>query len=376
MDPSASSETAAEALRARTATVARGRAFLLRLGLTLAGLALYEASGASAQLLAGLHARFEGAWWPVHLLYLALSTAALGALMMPVSLYEDFVVEARESGLETQFEDWVPGLIRNFAIDLAGGVALFLLFYGLLAWFPRAWWAVGAAIYGLVSWGLSLIPMLQGPKEDELAELHEPALRERLTALLGRAGFPDYRLLRWRGEAASETSMLAILGLGRRRRVVISEAMLNDYADEEIEALLAHELGHPKHADIARYNLLGALLALAAFGAADLGTRGLVALFGRPPIEHLASYPLLASAVLLASFLCLPVMNAYSRRREYAADAFAHGLTSGSALRSALEKLGGTTANALVPAGILDLLVHNQPDFAHRLQRLARMGSP
>lgn len=374
MEHPVSSEDPASASRARIATDARGRAFLLRLVLSLAAFAAFDASGASARLLDGLNARFEAAWWPVHLAYLSLVTAALGILLLPMSLYEDFVVEARESGEETQFEDWIPGLLKTFAIDLVGGVAIFLLIHGLLVIFPHGWWLAASGVYALVAWGLSVIPMLQGPPADELDELRDPILRERLTELLARAGFPHYRLFRWTGESADEMPVLALLGVGRSRRVVVSSALMRDFTEEEIAALLAHEVSHPRHADTAWYNVLNAALALLAFGATDLLARGTAWLLDRPALDGLASYPILAGAVLLTSFLCLPALNAYSRHREYAADRFARTLAGDEPLRTALEKLGGSPTPS--PAGPFDLLVHNQPDFSHRLHRLAQRGSP
>lgn len=361
-------ENTAEA-QAASADAARGRLFLWRAVATVAALAAYECSGASGRLLAGLAARFGGAWWPEHLIYLAISLFGLGVLLLPFSLYEDFVLEARETGRETDFEAWTLDVLKAMGVDLLAGVGFFLALFGLMTWLPGLWWLAGAAVYGVVNAVIGIVPLLQGPPEDELGELRDPPLRERLALVLQQTGRPSYDLLRWHGEEAEMRPLLALQGLGRRRRVLISQAMLRDFTHDEIAALLAHEAAHLRNLDLTRLNVLSTLAALAGFAATHVILRLCVGWSDVPVPAGLASFPLLTCALLVMSFCLLPLLNAFTRRREYIADAVAARFAGDLPLRDALVKLndGGPAA---APPTTLDLLLNSHPSLAQRLWRL------
>lgn len=367
-----SRENAADA-QANAAGAVRGRLFLLRAAATFAALAAWQLSGASARLLDGLNARFDDAWWPVHVLYLAIALSGLGVLMVPFSLYEDFTLEERETGEETDFTAWTLDLAKVMGIDLLSGVGFFLALYGLIEYLPRGWWIAAAILYGLVNFAIVVIPMFQGPPEDELGELRDPVLQERLDGVLRQSGQPAIERLRWMGEGADEQYLLALQGVGRRRRIIISDGMLRDFTVEEIAALLAHEAAHLRNFDTTRLNVMAFLAALAGFAATHAVARLCTAWWDAPPAGELASFPVFAGALLGVSFAGMPFLNAFSRRCEYIADAVAGRLAGEIPLREALEKLnqGGPAA---APATTFDLLLHSHPNLAQRIWRL-RGGS-
>ena len=367
-----SNEDAAD-VSAPSADAARGRVFLLRALATFAALMIYQLSGASARLLDGLYSRFDGSWWPTHLIYIAISLFALGALMLPFSLYEDFILEARETGDETDFEEWTLEILKIIGIDLVAGTGFFLALYGLLMWLPRAWWLVAAVLYGMVNCIIMIVPMLQGPPEDELGELREPILAGRLKDIMQQSGRPAIELLRWHGEGADEQDMLALQGFGKRRRAIISAAMIRNFTSDEIAALLAHETAHLRNFDTARLNVLSFIAALFGFAATHVIARLCSLWFDLPPMGELAAFPVFTCALLAASFAGLPLLNAFSRRREYVADAIAARIAGEIPLCSALEKLndGGPAA---APATTFDLLLNSHPGLHQRLWRLRGEG--
>ncbi len=355
--------------RAQAADTARARVFLLRAAASFVALVAYQLSGASAHLIAGLGARFSGSWFPVHAIYIVISLFGLGVLMLPFSLYEDFILEARETGEETDFEEWTIEILKVIGMDLLAGSAFFLAIYGLLEWLPRAWWIVAAAIYGVINCVTTILPMLQGPAEDELAELREPVLRERFSAILKQCGQRDFEVLRWQGEGSNQQSMLALQGIGKRRRIVISEAMLRDFTADEIAALLAHEASHLRSFDTMRLNILSFIAALLGFAATNALMKIFGAWFDCPPSGDLAAFPIFTGTLLAVSFAGLPLLNAFSRRREYVADIVAARIAGEIPLREALEKLndGGPAAT---PGTVLDLFLESHPGLHQRLWRL------
>ena len=368
MSPISPAEHSAS-LRTQLADAARGRAFLLRMIATLAVLAIYQFSGVSARLIESLQVRFDGSWWAVHIIYLLVTLFGLGSLLLPLSLYEDFIVEAQETGEETDFAAWLPEIFRSLAIDLAAGLAFFLALYGLMFFLPRTWWIAAAALYTAITWVASIVPQFQGPPADELTELRHENLPERLAAILQRAGLPACKLLRWHGEGSGDAPMLMLQGIGNPKAVILSDALIREFSSEEIEAMLAHEASHPHHADTTRFNVLGGLLALASFGATALIAKIVSLRFAGADIASLPAFPFFAGLILTTTFAGVPVLNAYTRRREYAADAFAAKLAGETPLRSALEKLNDGDKTA-APASVFDLLLHAQPDVPQRLWRL------
>ena len=368
MNPLSSDEHAAS-LRTQLADAARGRAFLLRMIATLAVLAIYQFSGVSARLIESLQVRFDGSWWAVHIIYLLVTLFGLGSLLLPLSLYEDFTIEAQETGEETDFMEWLPEIFRALAIDLAAGLAFFVALYGLMIFLPRTWWIAAAAIYAAITWFASLVPQFQCPPADELAELRHEDLPERLAAMVQRAGLPACKLQRWHGEGSGDSPMLMLQGIGNPKAVIVSDALVREFSAAEIEAMLAHEASHPRHADTTRFNVLGGLLALAAFGATAAIAKLVTMRFPGADIASLPAFPFFAGLVLVTTFAGVPALNAYTRRREYAADAFAAKLAGEAPLRSALGKLNDGN-NTAAPAGVFDLLLHAQPDVPQRLWRL------
>lgn len=372
MNPLSSDEHAAS-LRSQLADAARGRAFLLRMIATLAVLAIYQFSGISARLIESLELRFDGSWWAVHIVYLLVTLFGLGSLLLPLSIYEDFTIEAQETGEETDFMEWLPDIFRSLAIDMILGLAFFLALYGLIFLLPRTWWIAAAALYAAISWAASIIPQIQGPPDDELTELRHEHLPERLAAILQRAGLPACKLQRWHGEGSGDSPMLILQGVGKPKAVILSDALIREFSADEIGAMLAHEASHPRHADTSRFNVLGGLLALAAFGASAAIAKLVAMRFAGADIASLTAFPFFAGLILATTFAGVPALNAYTRRREYAADAFAAKLVGEAPLRSALEKLNDGDKTA-APADLFDLLMHAQPAVPQRLWRL--QGSP
>ena len=149
--------------------------------------------------------------------------------------------------------------------------------------------------------------------------------------------------------------------------------MLEGYSHDEILAVLAHEVGHYKHRDLPRMLALGALLAGVGFFAAQRGVTWLLAETGQPGLADLSTFPLLASALMIASFAVMPVVNAFSRAREYAADGHAvRAMGSSRPLVSALEKLSRQNLASRNPSPLVEFLLYSHPSLERRIKH-ARM---
>ncbi|MBU1694598.1 MAG: M48 family metallopeptidase [Verrucomicrobia bacterium] len=358
-------------LRARKYEAVHNRLFLLRLVITLGVVAAYLLTGASAELADGLRTRFGRGWLLVNGFYTLITLFGFSALMFPLSYYGDYVVE-RRYGLSRQSpEGWFLDYLKSLGLELMLGVVFFSVIYALLRWLPGSWWLWATACYVLFAVVLtSLAPVVILPLFHKIEPLDNAELVAAAGDLARRAGVRVVGVFRWGLEEKTETANAALAGLGRTRRILLGDTLLKGYSREEILAILAHELGHYRHGDIARLMAAGAALAALGFFVAQAALKGLVAVFGFASPADIGSFPLLVFCLFLFSLIALPFSNAYSRRRELAADDYAvRTVESAGPLVSALDKLASQNLAVRRPAAWLEFLLYSHPSIARRIER-------
>lgn len=356
-------------IRARAYESVHNRLFLLRLALTLALVWAYLLTGASALLADGLRARFGASWWLVNGLYTLITLFGFSALMFPLSYFGDYVIE-RRYGLSHQTpEGWFLDYLKTLGLELLLGVVFFSVIYALLRWLPGSWWWWATTFYVLFAVVLSsLAPVLILPLFHKIEPLDQPELVAATEALARRAGVRVVGVFRWGLEEKTEAANAALAGLGRTRRILLGDTLLKGYSREEILAILAHELGHYRHGDIARLIAAGTILAALGFFVAQAALKGLVAAFGFAGPADIGSFPLLVVCLFLFSLIAMPFSNAYSRRRELAADEYAVRSSGAAApLVSSLNKLADQNLAVRRPAAWLEFLLYSHPSIARRI---------
>lgn len=363
--------------RARRYEAAHNRLFLARIALTVAALAAYQFTGASAQLAEGLRSRFGQAWILVNALYTLTTAFGFEALMFPLSLYGDWVLEHRYGLSKQGLDGWFLDYLKALVIELLLATAFFGVVYGFLRYAPGLWWAWATLFYVLFAVVLTAIaPVVIMPLFHKFEPLENPALAEAVRGFAEKAGLKIIGVFRWGLDEKTTTANAALTGLGRTRRIILGDTMLSRYTQDEIIAVLAHEIGHAKHRDLARHIVTGTVLAAAGFYAAHLFLRALVARFGFAGPADIGAFPLFVFCLFVFSLITMPLANAYSRRREFAADAYAVGAVgSASALVSALEKLADQNLADKEPPLWIELLLHSHPSMTRRIRR-ARAVEP
>ena len=294
---------------------------------------------------------------------------------LPFSIYGTFWLEARFG-----FNRTTPQL---FMIDLLKGGVLLFLFGGtlsaLILWVMVAtgpyWWT-----FGWLTWvGFSLLqlwayPRLIAPLFNRFSPLADETLKGRIERLAKRIGFAirDVRVMD--GSRRSAHGNAHFTGIGRNKRIVLFDTLVETLSPDEAEAVLAHELGHFKLHHVRNGFLLGA-------GASLLGFALLGVLLGQPwfysglgvtvPSNHLALL-LFAMAGPVFAFFLTPFLAAYSRRHEFAADAFAAQVSDAVALTQALVKLYRDNASTLTPDPLYAAFYYSHPPPLARLARLEK----
>jgi STE24 endopeptidase len=346
---------------------------VLSLAWSAALLAVLLASGLSGAIRDAIEGRVASAVVVV-LLYIL----AVVVLHEPISLllgwYSGFVLEQRY-GLSRQsiggwLRDYTKGTVLSVLLALAAGS---LVYWTMRTW-PAWWWlAAAAALSLLLVLLVNLAPVLLLPLFFRLAPLDRPPLRERLERLAERAGARVVGVYRWDlGEKTSKANA-ALTGLGRTRRILLADTMLDQYSDDEIEVVMAHELAHHVHHDIWTGIAVETALVVLGFLAAHLVLIGVGPVFGVRDVADPAGLPLLLLAAGAVSLVLLPLALALSRRHERRADRFALDLTARpDAFISAMRRLGAQNMAEERPSRLVQWLFHSHPPLEERLDAAAR----
>ncbi len=296
-------------------------------------------------------------------------TALLQALTFPLDVFSGFVLEHR-FGLSNQtaaqwFKDWGKGFALSFGLGLLGVEVV----YFTLRHFPGVWWLICAAVFIAFFVLLArLAPVLLMPLFFKFEPLENEELKNRLLKLSERVGARVESVWLWKLSEKSKKANAALTGWGSTRRIILADTLIENHSPDEIEVILAHELGHHVAGDIRHGILLQSGLTLAGFFLIHLALGTWTWRLGFEGPADFANLPLLLLVTTAASLAVLPWSNAFSRWRERAADTFALNTTNlREAFISAMEKLAVQNLAQQQPHPVLEFLFHSHPSVAKRI---------
>jgi STE24 endopeptidase len=307
------------------------------------------------------------------LLIVALYAAVLGVLYglldVPLSYYSGFVLPHRY-GLSTQtFRAWLWDQAKGAAIGGALGLIVLEVMYALLRASPNWWWLWTALAMLLFSVVLStLAPVLIFPLFYKFTPLDDQELVARLTRLAERAGARVRGVYRFDMSRKTVQANAALTGLGNTRRIILGDTLLENFSPDEIETVLAHELGHHVHADLGKGILVQSALTLGGLWLASLALRWGVAVFGFQSVADVAALPWLALVLGIFGLITTPLSNAYSRWRERLADRYALNTTQQpQAFASAMTRLANQNLSDADPERWVEVLLYSHPAISRRV---------
>ena len=307
-------------------------------------------------------------------LYFLIVMVSYGIVSAPLDFYSGYILPHRY-GLSCQsLRSWLADEAKGGILALTLGAALVVVIYLCLLEFPQTWWLLAFAFVVLVSVVLSnLAPVLILPLFFKTKPLDDPELRKRLLSLAERSQtkIRDVFQINFSSKTTAGNAML--MGWGNTRRIVIGDTMLQHYAPEEIEVVMAHELGHHRHGDIVRLIVVQSALMLLGFYLVNLVLNRAVSGLNLEGVSDVAALPLLA--LVLASFTLVlsPLANAYNRHLEEAADRFSLNATANpEAFATMLTKLTDQNLSESEPSWWSELLFYDHPPYSKRLETANR----
>jgi STE24 endopeptidase len=290
--------------------------------------------------------------------------------------YYGFRLERRFNLSTQKFSSWIWDEAKGFLVGMVlGGIVVELLYFTIRQW-PLHWWLLAwASFMGLFIVLAQLAPVVLFPIFYKFEPLESEDLRRRLVVLSERAGTRVRGVYRWKLSEKSKKANAALTGLGATRRIILADTLLDNYTPDEIEAVLAHELGHHVHRHILKSIFVQAAVTLAGFWAANWVLHYAVDRRLFESISDFADLPLLVLVATGLSFLLMPALNAYSRFNERQADRYAfESIASVEPFISSMNKLADQNLAERTPSKWVEWFFHSHPAISSRLAAAEAWG--
>jgi len=367
-------------------TITKARLGMLEMALGAAVLLGWTLLGGLDALNQALLGALGGGMWQ-QMALLVTFAAISGLIDLPLSLYQTFVVEERFGFNKMTWRLWLADALKGLLVGAIIGLPIAALILWLMGAAGPLWW-----LWAWCFWmGFNLLlmviyPTFIAPLFNKFQPLEDESLKARVTALMQRCGFSAKGLFVMDGSRRSAHANAYFTGFGAAKRVVFYDTLLRQLAPGEVEAVLAHELGHFKHRHIVQRVAMMFALSLAGFALlgwlstqvwfyTGLGVRPNISLdpaMAAAPNDALALL-LFMLVVPVFTFFISPLFSQQSRRHEFQADAYAVAQASGADLSSALLKLYEDNASTLTPDPVYVKFYYSHPPAT---ERLARMQTP
>ena len=341
---------------------------LVDLGLGVLILVWWSWSGAAETLARALDARLRSPRAVVAAVALALG-ASQTVLTAPLDVVAGFILP-RRAGLLTQgFGSWLGDRAKGLAIGGVLGLLSVQIVYGLLRWSPDRWWLWASAVLTVgIALLAAVVPIWLVPLFYRLTPLEDPVLRDRVLALAARMGVRAAEVAVADFSRKGRAANAAVVGLGRTRRILVSDTLLREFPIEEVEVVLAHELGHHARRHLVKGLLVQSGLILGALWAVDRVLRAATGALGLTGPADPAGLPLLALALTALGLLTTPLIAAWSRLLEREADRVALDVSGApDAFIAAMERLGRLNLAERQPGRLRELLFATHPSIESRI---------
>lgn len=290
---------------------------------------------------------------------------------LPLSIYEGYILPHRFGTSTQSGSGWIVDQFKSLLLGgILGGLVLEIV-YAILRLFPETWW-LWASVFLIVFNVLlaNLAPIILFPIFNKFTPLGEEhaGLVERLLLLTKRTHTHVQGVYQFDMSRRTTAANAALTGLGNTRRIILGDTLLQEFTADEIETVMAHELGHHVHRDIPLSILFQSLLTLfGLFLAGEIVQWGVTA-FNLQSVSDIAGLPMFILVVGGYGLITTPIGNAFSRWRERMADEFALELTgNGKAYASALVRLANQNLAEVDPEPWVEWLLYSHPALNKRI---------
>jgi STE24 endopeptidase len=307
-------------------------------------------------------------------LYVALLVLISKVLGLGLDYYS-FRLEHRYQLSNQKLRAWAWDETKGFLVTIILAAALVELLYFIIRQFPQHWWVLAwLGFLGVIVLLAQLAPVVLFPIFYKFEPLKDEELKLRLIRLGERAGTRVRGVYKWHLSEKSKKANAALTGLGNTRRIILADTLLDNYSPDEIEAVLAHELGHHVHKHILKGIAIQAAVTFVGFWAANWALHYSIDRWHIfETLSDFANLPLLVLTFALLSFLLMPALNAFSRFNERQADRYAfENIASVTPFVSSMNKLAEQNLAERIPTRWIEWWFHSHPAIARRVAAAER----
>lgn len=344
---------------------------LLHLALTPAVLLIAAGTGLSAWFKESAQ-NVSPSPFLVFVVYFFFYSVFMTAVEFPFSVYSGYAVEKKFKLSNQNFFQWLMDFMKKSALSFAFSLLLVEGLYFLIWNAPQTWWIYGWAAFAGVSYLIGKIfPVVIVPLFYKYGPVENDEVKMLIIRLAERYRLPLSSIYSLNLSKTTKKANAAFMGLGKTKRVVLSDTLLAHFTPEEIEAVVAHELGHCKHGDIWKNLAVGLATSFIGFWLVFKCLPGLSQAFGFGGPEDMAALPLIFLIFFVFYLVLMPLQNGFSRWVETAADRFAFDACGKpKILMECLEKLARVNLSDPDPNPVFEWFFYDHPSIGKRVRRV------
>ncbi|MFZ2322195.1 MAG: M48 family metallopeptidase [Ignavibacteriaceae bacterium] len=293
-------------------------------------------------------------------------------IFMPINIYTGFYLEHKYKLSNQTFVKYFVENVKSMLVGLVIGVPILLLFFFVINQFGDLWWLIFALAMFLISVVLSQIfPIIILPIFHKILPLDDEELKTRISNLAKGAGIKVQNVFTFDMSKNTKKANAAFTGLGKTKRIILGDTLLSNYSKDEIETVIAHELGHYKHKHILKNILFGTVSSFLTFFIISIIYKNSLSWFDFESITQIAALPLLSLWAMIIGLIQSPVGNILSRKYEYEADRYAIESTrKPESFISTLNKLTDQNLGDKEPHPFVEWFFYSHPSIKNRISAI------
>jgi len=310
------------------------------------------------------------------IIYLFSVTLIFRIFSLPFSIYSQFVIENRYGFNTTTGKLFTIDLIKGLALS---AILAFPILYGTFRFidaFPDYWWLYTFIFITLVQLVISIIyPLIIAPLFNKFTPLEDGPLKDTLTALARKLSFRTRGIFVMDGSRRSRHSNAYFTGLGKSKRIVLFDTLINSLTEDQVTAVLSHEIGHEKRRHVLKRLAVSSMFLLLGLYIISLlmGSGPLFSAFGFSGTSPYGIFVILMFCASPFTFMLTPLMTAWSRKHEYDADRFAVNAMGGAeGLKSGLITLSKENLSNLTPHKLYSFYHYSHPTLSERISAMEK----
>jgi len=337
--------------------------------ISLALILVFVISGLSAQLRDFVYESYNNPYLRL-IIFIGISGAGFSILTFPFSYIGGFWLEHRYNLSNQSFLAWIWEQIKALLVGIVLFLPLVLLFFYFLRNFPDNWWLLTATILFLFSVIIGRIaPQIILPLFYKFEHLDDEDILNRMKGLAEKGRFKLNGIYRFNMSKNTKKANAAFTGIGKSKRIILGDTLLDSFSADEIETVFAHEVGHYVHKHLMLGVITGTISSYLSLYLADIIYKKIIGVYSFQGIDDLAVLPALTLILSLITIIFSPLSNAFSRKHERQADRYAlKNSSQPSAFISALEKLAEQNLADKTPHPLVEFLFHSHPSLQKRIQ--------